>query len=124
MNSVCLLGRLTRDPETRKGNTTVARYALAVNRMTDGTDFINIVAFGKSAEFAEKYLRKGMQIGITGHIQTGSYETKDGQKRQSFDVVADRQYFAEKKAEAKDEFVPTNEPMPDFPADEQEELPF
>lgn len=125
MNSVCLLGRLTRDPEVRSGNGTVARYGLAVNRPTEGTDFINIVAFGKGAEFAVKYLHKGMQVAITGRIQTGSYETRDGQKRTSFDVVAEKQDFAEKKnsEDAKTTFTPTEEPMPEQ-FEEQDELPF
>ena len=79
MNKVILTGRLTRDPEIRyaqQNDTAIARYTLAVDRMTKNTeqsaDFIRCVAFNKPAEFAEKYLRKGIKIAITGHIQTGS----------------------------------------------------
>lgn len=89
MNKVILMGRLTRDPEVRysAGNNSmaVARYTLAVDRRfrRDGennADFIGCVAFGKSAEFAEKYLRQGTKIIVTGRIQTGSYTNRDGQK--------------------------------------------
>ena len=82
MNKVILMGRLTRDPEIRysqgERSTAVARYSLAVNRTfkRDGepdADFINCVAFGRQAEFAEKYFHKGIRIVITGRIQTGSY---------------------------------------------------
>ena len=81
----------------------VARYSLAVDRRfknKDGeydTDFINIVAFGKSAEFASKYFAKGTKVVITGRIQTGSYTNKDGQKVYTTDVVAEDQEFAESK---------------------------
>ena len=89
MNKVILMGRLTRDPEVRYGTvenaTAVARYTLAVDRRfkRDGeqsADFIGCVAFGKSAEFAEKYLRQGMRIVVTGRMQTGSYTNRDGRK--------------------------------------------
>ena len=86
MNSVHLMGRLTRDPEikvsqTANGQMTVARYTLAIDRRykkegEQSADFISCVAFGKSGEFAEKYLRKGTKIAITGRIQTGSYTNK------------------------------------------------
>ena len=86
MNKVILIGRIVRDPEVRYGganNTAVARYTLAVDRKykKDGeptADFINCVVFGKLAEFAEKYLKKGTKIAVTGRIQTGSYKNKDG----------------------------------------------
>ena len=83
MNKVILIGRLTKDVETRyAGEMAVSRYSLAVDRKykKEGeptADFINCVAFGKSGEFAEKYLRKGMKIAVTGRIQTGSYTDKD-----------------------------------------------
>ena len=89
MNKVILMGRLTRDAEIRSsqgGNpTTIARYTLAVDRRfkRDGdqtADFINCIAFGKNAEFAEKYFHKGIKVVVTGRIQTGSYTNKDGQK--------------------------------------------
>lgn len=89
MNKVVLMGRLTRDPEVRYGagenSTAVARYTIAVERRfkRDGeqsADFIGCVAFGRNAEFAEKYLRQGTKIVLTGRIQTGSYTNRDGQK--------------------------------------------
>ena len=108
MNKVILVGRLTRDPEVRySGNTdtamAIARYSLAVDRRTKSNsdqptaDFINIVAFGKDGEFAEKYLRKGMRILVEGRIQTGSYTNKDGQKVYTTDVVVERHEFVESK---------------------------
>ena len=109
MNKVILMGRLTRDPEIRysQGNDqmAIARYTLAVdrrfNRNGDQTaDFINCVAFGRSAEFAEKYLKQGTKIVATGRIQTGSYTNKDGNKVYTTDVVVEEQDFAESKAAA------------------------
>ena len=107
MNKVILMGRLTRDPEVRytQGETpsAIARYSLAVDRRIrssnneNNTDFINIVAFGKAGEFAEKYFRKGTKVLITGRIQTGSYTNKDGVKVYTTDVVAEDQEFAESK---------------------------
>ena len=107
MNKVILMGRLTRDPEVRysqgDSSTAVARYSLAVDRRRSGSngeqtaDFINIVAFGRSAEFAEKYFRKGMKVLVTGRIQTGSYTNKEGQKVYTTDVVAEDQEFCESK---------------------------
>ena len=108
MNKVILMGRLTRDPEVRysggDNQTAVARYSLAVDRRfkRDGdeqtADFINCVVFGRGAEFAEKYLRKGTKIAVTGRIQTGSYTNKDGVKVYTTDVVVEEQEFAESKA--------------------------
>ena len=104
MNKVILMGRITKDVDSRgDGNNMVARYSLAVDRRfknKDGeydTDFINVVAFGKSAEFASKYFAKGTKVVITGRIQTGSYTNKDGQKVYTTDVVAEDQEFAESK---------------------------
>ncbi len=107
MNKVILMGRLTRDPEVRysqgERQTAVARYSLAVNRTfkRDGepdADFINCVAFGRQAEFAEKYFRKGIRIVISGRIQTGSYTNRDGVKVYTTDIVVEDQEFAESKA--------------------------
>ncbi len=107
MNKVILMGRLTRDPEIRysqgEKSTAVARYTLAVDRSyrRDGennADFIGCVAFGRSAEFAEKYFRQGTKIAIVGRIQTGSYVNRDGVKVYTTDVVVDEQEFAESKA--------------------------
>lgn len=106
MNKVILMGRLTRDPEIRytQGDNAmaIARYSLAVDRRfkRDGepdADFINCVAFGKSGEFAEKYLKKGTKVAVVGRIQTGSYTNKDGQKVYTTDVVVEEQEFAESK---------------------------
>lgn len=107
MNKVILMGRLTRDPEVRYGagenSTAVARYTIAVDRRfkRDGeqnADFIGCVAFGRNAEFAEKYLRQGTKIVLTGRIQTGSYTNRDGQKVYTTDIVVEEQEFAENKA--------------------------
>lgn len=106
MNKVILMGRLTRDPDVRyssgDGSTAVARYILAVDRRfhRDGdatADFIGCVAFGRQAEFTEKYLRQGTKIAITGRIQTGSYTNREGQKVYTTDVVVEEQEFAESK---------------------------
>lgn len=106
MNKVILMGRLTRDPEVRysqgDNNLAIARYTLAVDRRfqknSDQTaDFISCVAFGKSAEFAEKYLKQGIKIAVTGRIQTGSYTNKDGVKVYTTEVVVEDQEFAESK---------------------------
>ena len=106
MNKVILMGRLTADPEIRKGeNGNVARYTLAVDRMRQtpeaAADFIRCVAFDKGADFAEKYLTKGVKIAVEGRIRTGSYTNREGQKVSTTDVVIDRHEFAEsKKAQA------------------------
>ena len=98
MNRVELIGRLTKDVEVfTTEKTTVGRYTLAVDRrFGDGADFISVVVFGKGAEFAQKYFKKGQRVAVTGRIQTGSYE-KDGRKNYTFDVVADDQEFADSK---------------------------
>lgn len=106
MNKVILMGRLCADPEVRysqnQNQTAVARYRLAVDRKfkregEQTADFISCVAFGKAAEFAEKYLRQGTKIAITGRIQTGSYTNREGQKVYTTDVVVEEQEFAESK---------------------------
>ena len=113
MNKVILMGRLTRDPDIRysqgaDGSTAIARYTVAVDRRRktngDGTeqtaDFIGCVAFGRSAEFAEKYLHQGTKVIVTGRIQTGNYTNKDGQKVYTTEVIVEEQEFAESKASA------------------------
>lgn len=106
MNKVVLIGRLTRDPEARYSQgsnpTAVAKYSLAVPRKfkrenEPDCDFINCVAFGKLGEFAEKYLRKGIKIAVTGRIQTGSYTNRDGVKVYTTDVIVEEQEFCESK---------------------------
>lgn len=128
MNTVQLIGRLTRAPEVRYSQGSVplavARYTLAVNRAVKKgdehpeADFISravrsancwptaakrpygCVAFGKSGEFAEKWLKKGMRIGVEGRIQTGTFTDKDGIKRKSFDVIVNKHHFCDYKTEA------------------------
>ncbi|MBC5713911.1 single-stranded DNA-binding protein [Roseburia sp. BX1005] len=145
MNKVILMGRLTRDPEVRYSQgeqaTAIARYTLAVDRRfrregdQQTADFIGCVAFGRQGEFAEKYLRKGTKIAITGRIQTGSYTNKDGQKVYTTDVVVEEQEFAESKAasEGNGGFTPADRPSPSVAAGDgfmnipdgiDEELPF
>lgn len=116
MNTVQLIGRLTRDPEVRYSQgaipLAVARYTLAVNRAAKKdnehpeADFISCVAFGKSGEFAEKWLKKGMRIGVEGRIQTGTFTDKDGIKRKSFDVIVSKHHFCDSKADAAGKAMP------------------
>ncbi len=125
MNKVILMGRLTRDPEVRysqgENAMAIARYSLAVDRRVsrnsaDGqsADFINCVAFGRSGEFAEKYLRKGMKVMVEGRIQTGSYTNKDGVKVYTTDVVVENHEFAESKGSGQGDggFAPASAPAP------------
>lgn len=102
MNKVFLMGRLTKDPDVRRTNDgiAVARYTLAVDRRGKDkeADFINCITFGKSGEFAERYLHKGTKIAVEGRIQTGSYTNKDGQKVYTTDVVIESHEFCEKAA--------------------------
>ena len=113
MKKVILMGRLTRDPEVRysqgERSMAIARYTLAVDRRgrrgQDGeqtADFINIVAFDRAGEFAEKYFRQGMRVLVTGRIQTGSYVNKDGQKVYTTDIVVEDQEFADSKGQGGD----------------------
>ena len=143
MNKVQLVGRLTRDPEIRysqgENATATARFSVAVNRRfknSEGNydaDFINCVAFGKSAEFVEEYFKKGMAIGLTGRIQTGSYTNKDGQKVYTTDVVVEETEFVESKGASSADNSNNSRPAPsatnnnDFmsiPDGVDEELPF
>ena len=139
-----LIGRLTADPEVRytQGDQPIciASYRLAVERRgkkTEGqqnADFISIKAFGKGGEFAEKYLHKGMKVAVSGHIQTGSYTNRDGQKVYTTDVIADEQEFCESKAanDTAQNYTPKETqkekpPIDDFmsiPNGIDEELPF
>ena len=121
MNRVILMGRLTRDPELRYSQSNnplaIARYTLAVARKvkTNDTeaDFINCIAFGKSAEFVEKYFRQGQRVLIEGRLQTGSYTNKEGQKVYTTDIVVETQEFADGKnrdtAKNTDDFMPVDE---------------
>lgn len=109
MNKAILMGRLTRDPDVRysqgENPMAIARYTLAVDRRfkRDGeqsADFINCLAFGKSAKFAEKYFKQGTKIAVSGRIQTGSYTNREGVKVYTTEVVIEEQDFAESKAAA------------------------
>ena len=145
MNKVILMGRLTRNPEMRnsngESNTAIARYTLAVDRRykREGdvtADFISCVAFGRSAEFAEKYFRQGLKVVITGRIQTGSYTNRDGNKVYTTDVVVEDQEFVQMRMAAaqrnrEESSQERPEPMPvdengfmTLPEDFDEELPF
>ena len=139
MNSVNLTGRLTRDPEIRytDAGTSIARFSIAVDRkftQENGpkADFPNCIAFGKTAEFIEKWFSKGMKIEVTGRIQTGSYKNQDGNTVYTTDVVAEQVGFAESKASnsASNGSAKEGSPAPgddgfmDIPADIEDEMPF
>ena len=146
MNKVIFMGRLTRDPEMRYGgtnNTAIARFSIAVNRRfkREGqpeADFFNCTAFGRQAEFVERYLKKGTKIVLEGEIQNDNYTNKEGQKVYTTDVVIDEQEFCESKNASGDGgngggFVPAakQEPLGDagdgfmnIPDGIDEELPF
>ena len=139
MNKVILMGRLTRDPEVRysqgENSSAIARYTLAVDRRfrrnNDGeqsADFINCVAFGRAAEFAEKYFRQGLKVIVTGRIQTGSYANRDGQKVYTTDVVVEEQEFAESKASGQtaqqNPASASEDGFMEIPDGLEEELPF
>lgn len=125
MNKVVLLGRLTRDPEIRtaagESGTTIARFTLAVNRRfrRDGepnADFISCVAFGRTAEFIEKYITKGRQICVSGRIQTGSYTNKDNQRIYTTDVVVEEVDFADSRRDDAATDAPAADPAGAMPA--------
>lgn len=115
MNKVIISGRLTRDPDIRwtqgQDQMCIARYTLAVDRRgqkkegQQNADFISCIAFKKGAEFAEKFLHQGTKIMVTGRIQTGSYQDRNGNKVYTTDVIVEEQEFAESK---KDENPPTS----------------
>ena len=145
MNKVILIGRLCADPEVRysqnQNQTAVARYRLAVDRRfkregEQTADFISCVAFGKVAEFAEKYFRQGLKVIVTGRIQTGSYTNKEGQKVYTTDVVVEEHYFVESKnanngnasnsqsAPQNNQPAASNDGFMSIPEGIEEELPF
>ena len=115
MNKAVLIGRLTRDPDIRTTNTqngeslTIARYTLAVDRRfakqgdAQSADFISCVAFGKNGTFAEKYLKQGTKICVTGRIQTGSYTNKEGQNVFTTEVVVEEHEFVESKRDSQNQ---------------------
>lgn len=102
MNKVVLMGRMTADPDVRQaGETQVVNFTIAVNRrrkeQEHNADFPRCVAFGKTAELIGKYFRKGSQICVSGHLQTGSYDHRDGHKVYTTDVVVEEMDFVDKK---------------------------
>lgn len=137
INTAILMGRLTADPELRKtpAGVSVTRFTLAVDRsyVPQGgerqTDFIDIIAWRKTAEFVSRYFRKGMLVAVQGSIQTSSYTDKQGNKRKVFEVVADNVHFAEPKRETAQQ--PTSLPPSynngadiDFQEVDDDDLPF
>lgn len=145
MNKVILMGRLTRDPAIRytegQNQTCVARFTLAVDRRRkqegqQEADFPSCVAFGRTAEFVEKYMRQGTKIVLTGRIQTGSYTNRDGNKVYTTDVIAEDVEFAESKvvADRSNGSRQQEQPQSSYPTDADgfmnipdgidEELPF
>ena len=138
MNKVILMGRLTRDAEIRysqgENSMAIARFSLAVDRRfrkdgEQGADFINCIAFGKTAEFYEKFGRKGTKFVIEGRIQTGSYTNKDGQRVYTTDVVVENSEFSESKNNQQNNDNPPpaprdNDGFMNIPDGIDEELPF
>ena len=131
MNKCILCGRLTADPEVHytqgEQTTAVAKFTLAVDRRHNNeqqtADFIRVVGFGKLGEFVEKYLHKGIKILVTGRIQTGSYTDKNGEKKYTFDVIAEECEFVEKKKEEAPAPVTDSDGFMNVP-EEYNELPF
>ena len=120
MNKVILMGRLTRDPDVRysagENALAIARYTLAVDRrfrrdVEATADFISCVAFGRVAEFAERYFHQGIRIVVSGRIQTGSYTNREGQKVYTTEVVVEEQEFAESKS-ASDQYAASHPSAP------------
>ena len=138
MNKVVLLGRLTHDPEVRntQNNTMVCSFSLAVNRRfkqegQPDADFINIVAWGKTAEFVAKYFTKGQQVAVVGRIQTRNYDNSEGKKVYVTEVVAEEVHFADSKKDGANSFEtgfnPTTPSSPEdgfMPVVDDTQLPF
>ena len=139
MNKVILMGRLTRDPEVRyttNTNALVCSFSLAVNRRfkSEGqpdADFINIVAWAKTGEFCSKYFTKGQQVAVSGHLQTRSYDDKDGKKVYVTEVIAEEAHFADSKRDNANAFEtgfnPTTPSSPEdgfMPVVDDTQLPF
>lgn len=140
LNKAILMGRLTADPELRKtpNDISVTTFTLAVNRSFGRsgeqaqTDFIDIVAWRNTAEFASKWFTKGMQVAVSGRIQTRTWEDKQGQKRKSVEVVADEVFFADSKRGDASASMPSSDPFElepstssAFPmAEDDSDLPF
>lgn len=143
MNKVILMGRLTKDPDMRYTsgtNMAVASFSIAVNRRGPAkegqpqADFINIVAFGKTAEFCGKYFTKGQQVAVVGRIQTRTWDDNEGKRHYVTEVLADETYFADSKRSAEGgaggpaprtySETPASSGDGFYPMDEDDELPF
>lgn len=126
MNTVVLMGRLTKDPtvSTSQSGVKIARYTLAIDRKgkDGGADFISCVTFKQGADFAEQYLKKGVKIAVEGSITTGSYTNKDNQKVYTTDVIVNRHEFCESRGEAKTEAKPDE--FMNIPGGIDDEIPF
>lgn len=132
MNKVILIGRLTRDPEVRysQGQSgeqmAIARFSIAVDRRTNGeasADFPSCVAFGKTAQFIEKFFKQGMKVALEGRLQTGSYINRDGNKVYTTDVIVEAAEFAESKKVSEEATQPSAGFM-EIPTDIENDLPF
>ena len=127
MNKAILMGRLTKDPETKytQSNKQVTNFTLAVNRRfakegQPNADFINIVSWNKTAEFVSKYFKKGQQVAVIGNIQTRTYDDDKGVKHYITEVIAEKVYFADSKKEESN--TASNNEFASYPQDE--EMPF
>ena len=136
MNKAILIGRLTKDPETRytqTNNIQVTSFTLAVNRRfakkgEQQADFINVVSWNKTAEFVSKYFKKGQQVGVVGRLQTRTWDDEQGQKHYMTEVVAEEVYFADSKKEgqADESILGSSTPVTnnDFEITSSDDLPF
>lgn len=133
LNKAILMGRMCADPELRSTNsgTHVCTFTLAVDRRgkDDGTDFIEVVTWSKTAEFVSKYFQKGQQVAVVGRIQTRNWEDKQGNKRKAVEVVADEVHFAESKKASQNNNPEVGDPMAalggfDAMPGEPDDLPF
>lgn len=136
MNKAIMIGRLTRDPDIRytqgENQTAIARFSLAVDRRwkregEPDADFFNCTAFGRQAEFVEKYLKQGTKIAITGRVQNDNYTDRNGQKVYSVQIIVEEMEFAESKnAEAGQQERPsyTGDGFMAIPEGTEDELPF
>lgn len=128
MNVFTGIGRLCSDPTIKNTeNTTIARYTLAIDRIgkDKGADFIPCVCFGKNADFAGRYLKKGMKIAVEGRIQTGNYTKQDGTKVYTTDVIVHAHHFCEGKSTTADETAPAApDDFMNVPDDGTDEVPF
>lgn len=114
MNKFIGIGRLTDEPAIiEKGDSKIVKYSLAIDRIKEGTDYPSCVAFGKQAEFAEKYFHKGIKVAITGRVQTGSYINRNGDKVYTTDIIVEAQEFCERKPEEPERSQPQFFKVPD-----------